>query len=233
MSAIVFESRTESHVGNSSSSLRLRLTVDEREPNISIDPRTETDEDLVTRAKSGDQQAFVELCRRYDRVLKRRIHRIVQNHHDTEDVFQDCILRAYTNLAGFRGSCSFQSWITRIALNSSVTHLRKRRHLCSQTSMDLQTTDATRVRGWDIPDRSPNPEECYATCQASTILTRAVKRLPPALRQIVKQYHEDEAKLVDVANAIGITLAAAKARLFRARRLLRRRLENDFASVTD
>ncbi len=227
MSARVFECRTESHAGKSLPSFRLKLSVDEPESSLSADTRKGTDEELVTMAKSGDQPAFVELCRRYGRVLTRRIRRMVQNHHDAEDILQDSILRAYTNLDGFRGCCSFQTWITTIAINSSLMHLRKRRRLHSHASMELPTTDGERGRSWDIPDPSPNPEHYYATYQTSAMLARAVERLPKKSRELLEHYHKDEGKMVDVANAIGITVAAAKSRLLRARRLLRHCLEND------
>ncbi|HEY4048948.1 MAG TPA: sigma-70 family RNA polymerase sigma factor [Acidobacteriaceae bacterium] len=225
MSARSFESRAESHTGNSSPSLRLTLSVDESNSAISIHAGTESDEELVTKAKSGDQPAFAELCRRYGWVLKRRIYRIVRNHHDAEDITQESLIRAYTHLAAFQCHRSFQTWLTRIAINSSLMHLRKRR-LHSQASMDVLTTEGGRVRSWEIPDPAPNPEQHYDANQRSVMVTRAVEKLSPGIRQVVEHYRRDEGRLVDVANASGITLAAPKSRLLHARKLLRRRLEN-------
>jgi RNA polymerase sigma-70 factor (ECF subfamily) len=192
-----------------------------------IDGCMEKDEELVTKAKAGDQEAFVELCDRYRIVLKRRIQRIVQNHHDAEDILQDSILRAFTNLAGFRESCTFQTWITRIAINRSLMHLRGKHRLHFYASLDLLTTNGERIGSWDVPDPSPDPEQNYVANQASIMLNHAVEKLSPVFRQLVKQYHQHENKLIDAAKALGITVPAAKARLLRARRLLRRRLTND------
>jgi RNA polymerase sigma-70 factor (ECF subfamily) len=203
----------------------MMLSVNESNSAISTDPGKETDEELVTKAKSGDHPAFAELCRRYSRVLKQRIYRMVRNYHDAEDITQESLMKAYTHLAGFRRHCSFQSWLTRIAINSSIMHLRKRR-LYSYASTDLLTTEGDRAHSSDIPDSSPNPEQHYDAHQTSVILTRAVEELPPVFRQVVEHYHRDEAKLVDVANTIGITVGAAKSRLPRARRLIRRHLKN-------
>jgi RNA polymerase sigma-70 factor (ECF subfamily) len=97
--------------------------------------------------------------------------------------------------------------------------------------MDLLTTDGERWISWDFPDPSPNPEQHYATCQTSAILARALEKLPKKSRQLLEHYHRDEGKMVDIANAIGITVGAAKSRLLRARRLLRHDLKA--ASVTD
>ena len=225
MSARSFESRAESHTGNSSPSLRVTLSVDKSNLARSIHAGEDSDEELVTKAKSGDQPAFAELCRRYGGMLKRIIYRIVRNQHDAEDITQESFIKAYTHLAAFQCRCSFQTWLTRIAINSSLMHLRKRR-LHPETSMDLLTTEGERVRTWEIPDRSPNPEQHYDAYQRSVMLTRAVEKLSPRIRQVVEHYRRDEGKLVDVANASGITLSATKSRLLRARKLLRRRLEN-------
>ena len=134
-------------------------------------------------------------------------------------------MKAYTHLAGFRRQCTFQSWLTRIAINSSLMHLRKR-SLRSHASIDLLTTGGERFRTWDIPDPSLNPEQHYDAFQTNLMLIRAVEKLPSSCRQVLQHYHKDETNWVDVANALGITVAAAKSRLLRARKLLRRRLKN-------
>lgn len=225
MSARFLKSKAEPHGAISSPSLRMTLPVDESDSALSIHDAEENDEELVTKAKSGDQTAFAELCRRYGGVLTRRIYRIVRNYHDAEDITQERLMKAFTHLAGFRRQCSFQTWLTKIAVNSSLMHLRKR-SLRSHASIDLPTTDGERSRGRQIPDPSPNPEQYYDAYQTRLMLTRAVQKLPPSFRQVLEHYHQDETSLVDVANAVGITVAATKSRLLRARRLLRRRLKS-------
>jgi RNA polymerase sigma-70 factor (ECF subfamily) len=202
----------------------MTLSVDRSDSAISIHTGKETDEELVTKATSGDQTAFAELCRRYGRVLTRRIYGIVRNHHDAEDITQESLMKAYTHLAGFRRQCSFQTWLTRIAINSSLMHLRKR-SLRSHASIDGLATEGQRFRSWDIPDPFPNPEQHYDAYQTRLRLTRAVEKLPRGFRQVLEHYQRDETNLTDVANALGITVAAAKARLLRGRKLLRRRLK--------
>ena len=179
--------------------------------------------DLVSAAKSGDQHAFVELHRRYRPLLKRRIRRIVRNLEDAEDVLQDTMMSALRHLAGFRGSCSFRTWITTIATNNSLMLLRKRKNH-PETGFGLVTAEGKEVEIVQLSDPLPNPEQVYATRQVSQKVSQAVRMLPPGFRQVVERYHHDEVTLVDVANAIGITVAAAKSRLFRARNALRRHL---------
>jgi RNA polymerase sigma-70 factor (ECF subfamily) len=182
--------------------------------------------DLVSAAKNGDQRAFVELHRRYRPSLKRRIRRIVRNLEDTEDVLQDTMMSAFRHLAGFRGKCSFRTWITTIATNNSLMLLRKRRNH-PETGFGLITAEGKEVEILQLSDPLPNPEQVYAKRQASQRVAQAVRMLPPGFRMVVERYHQDEVRLADAAHAIGITEAAAKSRLLRARDALRRHFNND------
>jgi RNA polymerase sigma-70 factor (ECF subfamily) len=179
--------------------------------------------DLISAAKCGDHAAFVELCRRYTKLLKRRIQGIVRNREDAEDILQETLLRAYKHLSGFRAECGFHTWIMTIATNNSLMLLRRRRSH-HETGVGFATTEGDQVEILALADPSPNPEQLYAKRQASDRVAEAVRRLPLGFRQIVERYHQDEVRLADAANAIGITEGAAKSRLLRARKVLRRRL---------
>jgi len=181
--------------------------------------------DLMSAAKSGDQHAFVELCRRHSPMLKRRITRIVRNREDAEDVLQDTLVRAFSHLAGFRAQCSFRTWIMTIATNNSLMLLRKRRNR-PETGFGFITAEGKEVEILQVSDPNPNPEQHYAKRQASHRLHHAVNKLPQGFRVLVEFHHQDELTLVDAAKAIGITVAAAKSRLLRARNKLRRSLKN-------
>lgn len=188
--------------------------------------------DLVAAARSGDQHAFLELCRRYRPSLKRRIRSIVRHCEDTEDVLQETLMSAFRHLGGFRGKSSFRTWITTIATNHSLMLLRKRRNH-PESGFELVTAEGKEVEIFQISDPMPNPEQAYAKRQASQRVWQAVRTLPPGCRLLVERYHQDEVKLVDAANAMGITAAAAKSRLLRARIALRRHLNNGKSQYLD
>jgi RNA polymerase sigma-70 factor, ECF subfamily len=202
----------------------IRGSGEVNEPALSYETACEVD--LVSAAKGGDQHAFVELHRRYRPLLKRRIRRIVRNLEDTEDTLQDTMMSAFRHLAGFRGKCSFRTWIMTIATNHSLMLLRKRRNH-PETGFGIVTGEGKEVEIFQISDSMPNPEQAYAKQQASQRVTQAVRMLSPGFRMIVERYHQDEVRLVDAANAIGITEAAAKSRLLRARNALRRHFSSD------
>ena len=191
--------------------------------------RKPSEEALVARAKAGDQHAFMELCDRYGLCLKHRIFGIVRNQEDSEDVFQDTLMRAYKHVNGFRGGCSFQTWITRIAINTALMLLRRRR-IHSERGFEIVGEGGEIIGSWEASDPSPNPEQLYLKRQTSQMLSRAVASLPPNYRPIVEQFHGNELKLTDAAQALGLKESAAKSRLLRARALLRRRLKDQVSS---
>jgi RNA polymerase sigma-70 factor, ECF subfamily len=189
-----------------------------------VDYRNASDQHLLATARSSDGQAFVELSGRYAQMVYKRVFGILRNREDTEDVVQEALCKAYAHLRKFRGSCAFSTWLTRIAINSALMVLRKRR-LLSEVSID-QLGDEDQAWGdWEFPDPSPNAEQIYSRRQTTDLLTRAVKRLPPSYRSVVEQYHGQERSVQEAADTVGITLAAAKSRLRRARISVRSTLE--------
>ena len=72
---------------------------------VAVEHEQESDDDLLSDAKSGDHRAFEELCMRYRGMLKQSIFRIVRNQEDAEDVLQETFLSAYRHLDTFRGTC--------------------------------------------------------------------------------------------------------------------------------
>jgi RNA polymerase sigma-70 factor, ECF subfamily len=179
-----------------------------------------SDDDLITAAQRGDQQAFVELCGRYSTLTKKKIFMIVRNHEDAEDALQDTLLRAYTHLSSFRRSCKFSTWLTTIGVNSALMILRKRRirreSYASTSSLDTGTMELQ-----EPVDPAPGPEGIYLKQQAILLLRREVEKLQPSLRSAVNHYYGSECSLEEAAKAHEISLGAAKSRLLRGRAKLR------------
>lgn len=192
------------------------------------DLRRTSDEALVSKAKSGDRQSFVELCNRHGRCVKLKILQIVRNRDDSEDVLQETLMRAYMHLNGFHGNCSFRTWFTQIAINNALMLLRRRRTR-SEIGCEIVGEGGEIIDHWPIVDPTPNPEQLYLRSQTRQMLNAAVKGLPPNFRSIVEKFYMNELKLSDAAQALGLKAGAAKSRLLRARALLRRRLQNQIS----
>ncbi len=180
-----------------------------------------TDEVLIVAAKSGDRPAFVELWTRHSKIAFNMAYRITGNQEDAEDVVQDAWLRAYVHLNRFDGRSKFSTWLTRIAINSALGILRRKRAR-PETSMEI--TDGETWQHWEIADETKNIEDLYARHERGEHLRRAIRRLPPTLRNVVEIHQSNHRSVKEIADLAGISVAATKSRLLRARRILRKTL---------
>jgi RNA polymerase sigma factor (sigma-70 family) len=189
------------------------------DPDLEYGPSELSDESLVLAAQTGDHPAFVELKNRHANKLLLRIYRITKNWQDAEDVLQESFLKAFLHLPTFEGRSSFSSWITRIAINCSLMLLRKRRAV--EISIDTPVIDGETWSGWEIADIRKTPEEAYAQREVEQHLRFAIRRLRPALRKVVHLRRSEDYSTSEIAAALGISQAAAKSRLMRAKTALR------------
>jgi RNA polymerase sigma-70 factor, ECF subfamily len=194
------------------------------EPNLRIDYLRATDEQLVSAAKSSDRVAFEELIGRHCGSIRRVVYRIVRNHEDAEDVVQETLLRVYCRLSEFRESCKFSTWVTKIAINASLMLLRKRKARPEPSLVNNHDADQA-WRTWDIPDPSMSIERKYICQERLEYLSRAVERLPSKYRLVFELSNVQEKSMREAATMLGTTVATAKSRLFRARKILRSELK--------
>lgn len=176
---------------------------------------------LLEAAKAGKSTAFDALCKRHGQQLLRTALRITRNREDSEDAVQDALMRAFVHLRDFDGRSNFATWLTRIAINSALMILRKKRssHEIAMVGTDDSGADSP---GHEVPDRAPNPEKRYAQSEKERILRKAVRRLRPTLRQVVEIQQLQERSMRETADAMCISVAATKARLFHAKVALRK-----------
>jgi len=181
------------------------------------------DDLLVSAARSGNRDAFVELYNRHARKVLPSIYRITKNREDAEDAFQDAVLRAFVHMKSFEGRSNFTSWLTRIATNSALMVLRKRRS-GTEISIEQMCDDSASPRTWEPPDHAETPEAHYARKEREQLLWKAIERLPGIFRAAVELQQAQEYSTTQVAEELGISISAAKSRLMRARRVVLRRL---------
>ncbi len=177
------------------------------------------EEPLVSAAQAGSSAAFAELQGRYSQHLYSTIVSITRNREDAEDALQDTFLRAYQSLRTFEGRSSFYSWLTRIAINSALMILRKRRTR-AEVSFDASSDTADDLPQFEIRDSSPSPEQICDQRQRCFHVQRAIQKLEPSLRAAMQIHMANECSLKEVARELEISEAAVKARLYRARQRL-------------
>jgi RNA polymerase sigma-70 factor (ECF subfamily) len=174
------------------------------------------DKQLVLDAQRGSSAAFGQIQTNYRSQLYRSILAITRNHEDAEDALQDTFLRAYTALPYFQGRSSVYSWLTRIAINSALMVLRKRR-VRAEICLDPQCEETGAIPGLELRDRAANPEQLCDQRERSIGLLRAIRKLDPKLRAPLEIQLTNQPSMKEMAETLNISLAAVKARLHRAR----------------
>jgi RNA polymerase sigma-70 factor, ECF subfamily len=180
------------------------------------------DEVLVEQAKAGDGSAYAELCRRHSDMVMRVVNRIVRNTEDAEDVLQEAIPKAYRQLHGFDGRSKFSTWLTKIAVNSALMLLRKRK--CRPTLSMQEFARDQKGEAFAFPDGGPGPESLVLRSQLSLQLRTAIRKLPPVLRDVAEIKRTSDFSMEEISEMVGVSVAATKSRLLRARKMLATRM---------
>ena len=176
---------------------------------------------LLASSKSVQAAAFAELCRAYAKKILRAAYRITKNQEDAEDAVQDSLLKVFLHMEHFEGRSSFSTWLTRIAINSALMILRRRRNSSEIPVEDSRDSEAV---GWcqEIEDSGPNPEKQYLAQERERLVRRVVRGLRPNIRGVLEMQHFQDYSIEEIARVMGISVGAVKARLFHARKALRR-----------
>jgi RNA polymerase sigma-70 factor (ECF subfamily) len=171
---------------------------------------------LVCAAQAGSSAAFAELREIYSQRVYRQILGITKNREDAEDALQDAFLRAYLALHKFEGRSSFYSWLTRIAINSALMILRKRRKR-PEVSIDYPNETGDESRGTEFRYAGPSPEVICLQRQRCLRMLRSISNLQPRLRDVLELRLTHDCSVKEIAQTLEISEAAVKSRLSRAR----------------
>jgi RNA polymerase sigma-70 factor (ECF subfamily) len=169
-------------------------------------------DDLVARAQAGDQTAFRELYRQHAGRVYALCLRLTGDGRDAEERTQDVFVRLWDKLRSFRGDSAFSSWLHRLAVN---VVLNERRTTGRRERRVMPAEDPDNVAG----------AQHAAPLHLNIDLERAIAELPDGAREVFVLYDIEGYGHADIAQLVGIAEGTSKAQLFRARRLLREKLE--------
>jgi RNA polymerase sigma-70 factor (ECF subfamily) len=182
---------------------------------------------LAELASAGDREAFRAIMQRSNQRLFRVARAIVRDDAEAEDVVQEAYARAFSHLAGFRAESGLLTWLTRITINEARGRLRRRRPVVGLDQLDRLQPAQARIIMFPTVD---NPEADAARGQIRRLLEEAVDELPEAFRLVFLLREVEECSTEATAAQLGLRVETVKTRLHRARRLLRKALDEKLAS---
>lgn len=185
-------------------------------PNFSENARN--DFNLVISAKGGSQKAYAELMQRYKDSIYFMVLKMVNNKDDAMDLTVSTFGKAFENLEKYKPDFAFSTWLFRIATNSSIDFIRKRRILT--TSIDNYVSEEGEDRILEFKSDILNPEEFSIKKQQAEQLKEIIDKLPARYKTLMILRYFDELSYEEIAVQLDLPLGTVKAQLFRARDLL-------------
>jgi RNA polymerase sigma-70 factor (ECF subfamily) len=188
---------------------------------------TWTDEELVARSISGDNDSFNELILRWERPIYALAYRTIGREEEARDVCQETFLRAFRALPAFRGQSKFSSWLYRIALNLCRDWMRRERR--SPIVQPPEDMDVMELAAGAEPSESI--EDLVARKDLTRLVERAMAMLPEEQRTaiVLKEYHG--LTFQEIADLVGCPLSTVKTRLYQGLTVLRRELAKNGKST--
>jgi RNA polymerase sigma-70 factor (ECF subfamily) len=174
---------------------------------------------LVTAVQVGVPEAFAQLHAIYSSRLYKTIIAITKNPEDAQDALQETFLRAHLGVHAFESRSSIYSWLSRIAINSALMILRKRR-AHHEVLFDPQSDDRCEMIFFEPKDPAPNPEDAYGLRQHQVKTLIAIRHLSPKLRSPLQMRMKHGWSVREISQALNISESAVKSRLNRARQRL-------------
>jgi RNA polymerase sigma-70 factor (ECF subfamily) len=179
-----------------------------------------SDEQIIERAVTGDPDAFGVIVRRWERRIYALTYGMLGREEEARDATQETFIAAFRNLRGFRGEAKVSSWLHRIAVNQCITKQRRAK-VRGETSLDEEEENGAKFAA----PAEATPAHAAEDRERTHLVRRAVRALPPELRQVVVMKEFEELTFQEIADALSLPLSTVKSRLYTAMKQLRMRLE--------
>jgi RNA polymerase sigma-70 factor (ECF subfamily) len=185
-----------------------------------MDEATDMDATAMKRLAAGEDLALSEIMGRWSERVAAFLLRMTGNHAAATDLAQETFVRLYQSRARYKPTASFSSYLFSIAANLARNHLRWSARHPAETMKDLQHG------GTEPASEDSSPDEALAEAETARAVQEAVQTLPADLRETLVLFTYHELGYHDIAAAVGCSAKAVETRLYRARQLLKERLQH-------
>jgi RNA polymerase sigma factor (sigma-70 family) len=179
----------------------------------------EEDIQLVARARNGDERAYRALLEKYERAVFSICLRMVRNRDEATDLSQESFIKVFGSLDRYNSAYAFSSWLFKITSNLCIDYLRKRRIDTLPMDQPIDGDKGEIQRQYAAPD--PTPEESLDRREKMARLESAIDALPEHYRIMLILRHQEDLSYEEIADHLSIPLGTVKARIHRAREMLK------------
>lgn len=172
------------------------------------------DKDIVEKVLSGDTEAFATLVNKYSTQVFSLINRISGNRETAEELTQDTFMKAYKNLKKFKGNSSFSTWLYRIAYNTAISQIRKKKHEHNLEVWDNISASSAETCFYD------NEPDNDTFQQMADIMEKSLNLLSADEKTLITLFYKDDLQLKDIAVIMSLSETNTKTKLFRTRKKL-------------
>jgi RNA polymerase sigma factor (sigma-70 family) len=182
------------------------------------------DAKLIHDALRGNQFAFKKLMKKYHDPIYNLIYRIVHRKEQVEDLTQESFVKAFASLKSFKEEFAFSTWIYKIATNTSIDYIRKKK--IETFSIDKPIALAESDYTFELPDTTYQPDKDIIRRQRSKLIDEAINKLPEKYKRVIILRHNEERDYTEIAIMLKLPIGTVKAHIFRARELLNKYLRD-------
>ena len=180
-----------------------------------------TEQELVARARRGDESAFEALVTENEKRIYNLCRRLTGNQEDAAELTQEAFLNAWRGLGRFQGESSFSTWLYRLATNACIDFLRKEKRRQS-LSMTVSLDDEEEARQVELPDERYAPEGALERAEARRAGAEGLERLTLEHRQVLVMREVHGLSYAEIGQVLGLEEGTVKSRIARARGALRK-----------
>lgn len=174
-----------------------------------------TDMELINKCLSGEQEAFSEIVTRYKKLIYSVVYNMISDKQEVNDIAQEVFIRIYKSLGRYNPEYKFSTWAVKIATNLCLDVHRKKK--IDPISIDEMI---------DVSSGVDTPETKYIKKEKSESIKRAVAELPDKYRIPILLFHQNGLSYEEITDILKEPMSIVKNRLYRARLMLREKLES-------
>jgi RNA polymerase sigma-70 factor (ECF subfamily) len=178
---------------------------------------------LVARCLAGDEKAYRELVELYQGQVYSVVLRMVRRREDAEDLTQETFVRMFRALDRYDPQRPFAAWLFTIASRLAIDHIRRRK--VQPVSLTQREAGSDEEYDIEVPDPGPTPDEVTSRTEEERRTEELIRSLPPHYRIVVMLRHQRDLAYEEIAEALHLPLGTVKARIHRAREILKGKLE--------